>query len=512
MFPMTGLPIHIEEYLKDTGFTATEILVLRRLLEGTALTLREMASKTGKSTGVLDQSCKKLLRKKIISKEVINGTPKYVLASIEAVREWVRQDMGRKKDQLTRRHDDFESYIESIIVEKDRPDMEYFEGFDGIQRAYLKLLDLAEGELLHYIPIQYKEEEDPLRDFRVDFFRKRRKKEVFSRVITSNSSLGRRFQSRDVFEYRKTVLIPEEKYPFLFEQVIAGNVFACINHQEQKAYFINFPHLVQSERIIFESLWDEYKGGSNDEQNTEDIVPLKTRTASGLREFFLSKSLMLSITSCMVIALCITYGLYFYTLNIVKEEIALRLMSVAITASSQINAKDLENLQFVRDMKTSEYQRVFNLLNEIKNGNSQIKYAYIFRPTKDKTLYQFVADAESNYYLPNIGDTNLEEIVPPGTYYDVSNFDSYMKTDAFKYPIANKDFSTDKWGTFISASAPIFDQYGTGIAMLGLDMDISDVVESTRKKFRPIIFFLCIFIISFFIRIGSLFKFFRKLK
>ena len=61
-FVMTALPAHIEEYLLEAGFTSTEILVLRRLLVGESMTLREMASNTGKSTGVLDQAMKKLLR------------------------------------------------------------------------------------------------------------------------------------------------------------------------------------------------------------------------------------------------------------------------------------------------------------------------------------------------------------------------------------------------------------------------------------------------------------------
>jgi DNA-binding MarR family transcriptional regulator len=60
----TSLPAGIESYLKEAGFSATEMLIIRKLVEEDCLTLRELAGKTGKSTGVLDLAMKKLLQKK----------------------------------------------------------------------------------------------------------------------------------------------------------------------------------------------------------------------------------------------------------------------------------------------------------------------------------------------------------------------------------------------------------------------------------------------------------------
>ena len=65
---MISLPSHIEKYLSEADFSATEILILRQIITGKAFTLRELASKTGKSTGVLDQAMKKLLKKQIAEK------------------------------------------------------------------------------------------------------------------------------------------------------------------------------------------------------------------------------------------------------------------------------------------------------------------------------------------------------------------------------------------------------------------------------------------------------------
>lgn len=128
---MTGLPVHIEAYLLETGFSGTEIFVLKHLIAGDCMTLRELASKTGKSTGVLDQATRKLMQKKILTREMVNGVPKFVLGSLESVKKWVQTDMSEKKDALERKQNDFERFISSLEVSKTRPDMEYFEGLEG---------------------------------------------------------------------------------------------------------------------------------------------------------------------------------------------------------------------------------------------------------------------------------------------------------------------------------------------------------------------------------------------
>lgn len=98
------LPASIESSLLEVGFTATELLILNRLLDEDAVTLRQLALKTGKSTGVLDQAMKKLMKKGIISREEINGMPKYTLGSLQSVVSWMDKDLKEKHEQLKRRN------------------------------------------------------------------------------------------------------------------------------------------------------------------------------------------------------------------------------------------------------------------------------------------------------------------------------------------------------------------------------------------------------------------------
>ena len=95
---MNSLPSSVEAYLKEADFSSTELLVLKRLLQEDALTLREIAAKTGKSTGVLDMAVKKLMSKSIVTKEGINETTKYSIKSLEPILAWLEKDMEKKHE------------------------------------------------------------------------------------------------------------------------------------------------------------------------------------------------------------------------------------------------------------------------------------------------------------------------------------------------------------------------------------------------------------------------------
>ena len=208
MFVMNSFPVSIEKYLtEEAGFSGTELLSLRHLLSGDALTLRELAAKTGKSTGVLDQAVKKLITRQILCKQNVNDSPKITLSSPEAIRIWMQNDLQDKQKILRRKEKDIESFVSSLKFNIARPQIEYFEGEEGLKKAYRKLLDLTEKELLLYMPMIHKEEEDPLGAFRVQYFRERKKRKIFLRVIGHDTPLGRRYKSRDHFEYRQTVLL-----------------------------------------------------------------------------------------------------------------------------------------------------------------------------------------------------------------------------------------------------------------------------------------------------------------
>jgi hypothetical protein len=130
---------------------------------------------------------------------MINGNPKFVLSSLDAIANWIKEDMRKKREVMKRKQEDFESFIASLKIDHSKPEIHYFYGDEGIEQAYLKLLEYGK-EMLVYKPVIYKEEEDPHQDFYKKLRAERGKRGISMRVLAYDTPLGRRYQSRDMFE------------------------------------------------------------------------------------------------------------------------------------------------------------------------------------------------------------------------------------------------------------------------------------------------------------------------
>lgn len=507
---MNGLPASVEAYLTDAGFSTTEILVLKRLLEGEAMTLRELGGKTGKSSGVLDQATKKLLQRKIISREIVNDTPKVVLTSLDAVVRWMQGDMQVKVKVMQSRAKDFESFISSLKQEATRPEIEYFEGAPGVEKAFMKLLSLGEKEMLCFVPATIKEEDDPLRVFRVQYFRERRKRGIFARILAQETSLGRRYQSRDAFEYRKTVLVPESVYPLNFEKIIVDGTIACFNHEAQQACFLHYPELAEAERKMFEVLWRTAPDGSSAlgavagaPTPVPAAISLRTRISSSLREFLLSRKSLALFGLCAVLAAGITYGLYRHNYHLNVERVRERAMAIAATAAMEFDAKDIDQLHTAEDVKKPEFQKLVTHLRLIKSKNTNIKFVYIDRPTgQENPAWEVVADAD--YGTPDV-DLNGNGIIEES---------EQLTTPGQKYPHADpllqerlktttSDLLKDEWGEYFDSSSPIVDAQGKTVAVLFVDIDLQEARDLTNGSFKVAYFFLGFFFLFVFIRLAA---------
>ena len=255
---MNAFPTSIAAHLRDSGFSSTEILVLKNACSDDAFTLRQMAAKTGKSTGVLDQAAKKLMQKGILRRELINKKPQYTLASPAAIAECIKNHTDEKVNVLRRKENDIGLFVESIQWQQSRPSMEYYKGMDGMEEAYREIFQQGVQELLQYKPVFFKEEEEPFHECRKTLINERRRLGIDMKVISHDVPLGRRLKSRDPYTGRKTVLVPQDKYPFNLEQVIAGDIFVCFNFKEEHACVIRFPEFAASQAILFLSTWNRF--------------------------------------------------------------------------------------------------------------------------------------------------------------------------------------------------------------------------------------------------------------
>ncbi len=513
------LPAGIESYLKEAGFSVTEMLLLRKLVEEDSLTIRELASKTGKSTGILAQAMKKLMTKQIAQKNIINDQPRYSINSLDAVLRWVKYDMNERKTILDRRHQNFESFIATLKVDKKRPDIEYFHGSDGIKQAYLKLLESGQ-ELLTFTPVLTITEADPLRLFRVEYFRKRQVRKIFQRILSPDSTLAGRFQSRDPFEYRKTLLVPPTDLPLTFEKTIVGDTIACFNFTEQSACFLRYPDLAKAERAAFESLWAKQLHHSRSGQPAAQIptqIPLQTRILSYVREFVLSPRSLAIFAVLALLSGAITFGLYKNSESINFQRMQDKVVAIATTGAMQIDFKDLDALRTLEDYKKSEWAKVVNILKDIRIRNTDIMYVYIFRKSLTGDGLEFVSDSHSLNPFANTDSDQTNDVdmnndgkidgSPTGGDYVGWPGQSYPSTllpsaafDSFSGITASK-FYEDQWGKVVTGYAPIKDPQGNTAAILAVDIKADKLDELTQKTFFPLYSFLILFGCFVFVRI-----------
>lgn len=518
--PMNSLPSSIETALQEAGFTPTEVMILKHLVEEPPTTVRQLASKTGKSTGVIDQAMKKLLKKGIVAREVVNDTPRYAIHSLESIMDWMEEDTKWKREMLIRRHQNFESFVSSLTIDRDRPDVAYFEGAAGLKQAYMKLLECNSKEMLSSLPVTHKEEEDPLRDFRVQYFRERRKRGIVLRVLAHNTPLSRRFQSRDVFEYRKTVLLPADRYPIPFEKIVIGDTLACFDHKAEKACLIRFPQLAEAERRFFDMIWGEYERLALENQKDDaepklsEEISLKTRVLSGAREFFLSRKSIATFVICGVLAAFFTFILYKHNVYLNTQRIRERAMSIAATGTLDFAAEELDELRTVEDIKKPVYADVIRKLNEIRNQNPSVAFVYIMRPTARSSEWEFVADADSidPFVKKDLnGDGIIDEedhLSPPGEKY--SDPDVELMKFALKAPFASEASFHTQWGELISGWAGISDREGNAVAVLGVDFSAEQIAILSKDTFAPIYSFTIIFVLFVFMRLAAFNKPFIK--
>jgi predicted transcriptional regulator len=473
------LPSSIEAALAEAGFSSTEILVLNKMLEDGVTTLRQLAVKTGKSTGVLDQAMKKLLKKGIVSKEEINGSPKFTIGSLHTIGTWMEEDMRMKQDMLKRRHQNFESFIATLSLDRTRPEMKYFHGQTGVEQAYFRLLEMGK-DMIAYLPIATKEEEDPLRDFRVQYFRMRRNNEIFCRIIARDTTLGRRFASRDAFEYRKTLLLPEAELAIPFEKIVIGGTIACFDIQKMTACFVQYPELADAERGIFESIWRRTppRKAANGAPEPAPHVPIRptvaTRLFSQLREFFLSPKSLVSFGALILAAAALTLGFYWYNVAMNVARIRERLESIAATGALQFDAAELHELRTLKDVEKPVYGLVVTKLQHIRSQNDAILYTYLIRP-KPGSVFEFIADADGGNPGRSIdvnGDgavDGADEIGLPGRQYDVQHI-AVLNEHDYNEPISTDEPYKDQWGKVYTGYAPIFNGERNVVGILVLDM------------------------------------------
>lgn len=201
-----------------------------------------------------------------------------------------------------------------------------------------------------------------------------------------------------------------------------------------------------------------------------------------------------SLILCCLLATVISFVLYKHTEDLLKDRLKERLIAIVSTAALNFDVEVLDDIQGEESLGTEEYTQTVEKLLLLRNYNENLKFAYLLRPTEDQYVYTFIADADS--LDPNVEiDLNNDGVIDdedalafPGDEYDVTDVPALVDLARHK-PVTDEEPVVDQWGTFLSAYAPIKSK-GETIAVLGIDVEVSQYLELVRKTFVPFVLFI----------------------
>ena len=243
---------------------------------------------------------------------------------------------------------------------------------------------------------------------------------------------------------------------------------------------------------------------------------------------------------CSSITLGISVIIYSRVSSFIWEELSSRLMDLNRLAISQISNQNLNTIQNIKnqlerdypfdlkkygDLKegdsistlpkekidevqnSDEFQDIVQLLRKVKFSTAKnvvpkeklpqvpideldiplVSYVYIYTNIPGDMDYKFLRTiVDSNY---DAIDSNKNGIIDDpeapdyvGSIYNSNSYDTQSIQNAFRGKIScSTDYTSDKWGIWISSFGPISNSKGEVIAILGIDMDAEGEFNLLRK-------------------------------
>ncbi|GAB4191594.1 MAG: adenylate/guanylate cyclase domain-containing protein [Simkaniaceae bacterium] len=179
--------------------------------------------------------------------------------------------------------------------------------------------------------------------------------------------------------------------------------------------------------------------------------------------------------------------IYKETYDLVFTEVRNKGLTISATAAEVIDGDKIPKLKGEND-SPQIYQDLYNDLLAIKNAVAgvftDIKYIYIVIPSKHEAgKYIYAVDAEENPELHSkYGDP-----------FTLERFD-YEAVHSDK-PMAMDVFETDKWGTWLSTAAPIYDSKGEKVGTLYVDIGQSHLKNLGMRLFKKSLIALAVAVI-----------------
>jgi signal transduction histidine kinase len=206
------------------------------------------------------------------------------------------------------------------------------------------------------------------------------------------------------------------------------------------------------------------------------LVPRQMKTMS-----------FLPYVAIVVVLLGIGLAGSFYVYERVDANLQKHILDRTNTIALMVDYENLKQLSGTEaDLYDNRYRAMKATLQLVRLANPDVRFIYIVGQKPDFSLF-FYMDSEKS---------DSEDYSPPGQTYDEA---SDMMYNVFKTGQSYSEKITDRWGTWVSGSAPIYDQYGQIIGLLGVDVPADQYLRNAMfyASIPLIVSFLLALLIGF---------------
>ncbi len=173
---------------------------------------------------------------------------------------------------------------------------------------------------------------------------------------------------------------------------------------------------------------------------------------------------------------------YFIEKKSIYELNKNRLKDIVSIAAKQIDADVHSTLIKPKHENKANYKLIKSELQIIRDSVSDIFNIYTMRYDKSGKII-FVVDAEED----------IVKIAHLGEIYNDPSFFLKKNIKTIKNPIVERDFYTDKWGTWLSAYAPFYNSLGKLEGVLGIDIKSTVIKQYENNLLENVIIIFAVF-------------------
>lgn len=196
------------------------------------------------------------------------------------------------------------------------------------------------------------------------------------------------------------------------------------------------------------------------------------------------------VSSMVALSLLNSFLDYQVTFKSNFENERMTLKDLAKNAVLMVNAQQIKDIPLNKEgINSRSYQIVSQQLRKVQAANPLIEDIYVLAPTSKTNKWKFIVDLYA--VAP---DGTKRPGLKPGTDYDASRFSEML--NGLNEPSADRKLETDEYGTTLSGYAPIRDEVGKPVAVLGMDINANNIYAMNQKILKGSLIFLMIAIIA----------------